>query len=424
MKRKLALWGLMMMVGWTFVRADEVRAFVGAKLIDGTGAEPMENAVMVVEAGRVVAVGDAGQVAVPAGARVVDVRGKVIMPGLINAHGHVGMSVGLKAGDFSRENVLRDLRINARYGVTTVVSLGGGGQPSIDVRNEQNQPRLDRARLFVAGQVVTGSTPMEAMAVVDENRRVGVDFIKIKVDGDTGSAQRMAPEVFSAVIDHAHQLGLPVASHLYYLEDARALVAAGTDMIAHSIRDQIVDEAFITMVKEAGVYYCPTLMRDVSTFIYESEPAFLEDPFFRREVGEDVLAELRDPARQVRIKHSRSAQTNKVALRVAWANLKKLADAGVPIVMGTDSGPPSRFVGYFEHLEMEMMAREAGLEPMQVIVAATGVAARELKLAEVGTLEEGKWADFLVLAEDPLVDMAHTRSLESVWIAGNRVPEK
>lgn len=399
-------------------------AFVGAKIIDGSGALPIEDGIMIVRGGRIVEVGAVGEVAVPKGARVVDVQGKVIIPGLINGHGHVGRTEGLQGGRYSKENVLRDLQLNARYGVTTVVSLGGDELPSIEIREAEGEDDLDRARLLVAGQVVTGETPAKAKAVVDFNEQTGVDFIKLKVDGKEGSSQRMAPEVFTAVIDHAHALGLPVAAHLYYLEDARALVAAGADYIAHSIRDQLVDDEFVAKVKEAGVYYCPTLMRDVSTFVYEAEADFFADPFFLKEVAPELLASLRDPVRQERVRADRTAQANKIALGVALKNLKKLADAGVPIVMGTDGGPPGRFQGYFEHLEMEMMVRDAGISPMQVIVAATGGAARALNLEEVGTLEEGKWADFVVLAKDPLEDIANTRSLESVWIAGNRVPEK
>lgn len=411
-------------VGTPARSSAEVTAFVGAKIIDGTGSIPIERGVLVIRDGRIVAVGGVGDVAVPANAETVNVSGKVIMPGMINGHGHVGRTEGLKGGKFSRENVLRDLRLNALYGVTTVVSLGGDEQPSVEIRDAQNSTTLDRARLLVAGDVVTGQTSGEAITMVDENAQAGVDFIKIKVDGDAGSSQRMAEDVFTAVISYAHGRGLPVAAHLYYLDDARALVAAGVDCIAHSIRDRVVDDAFIAQAKKAGVYYCPTLMRDVSTFVYESEPEFFRDPFFLREVDTDLLEQLRDPERQAQIRNNQRAQANKAALQIAFTNLKKLVDAGVPIVMGTDGGPPGRFQGYFEHLEMALMVEEAGLTPMQVIVSATGGAAKALKLPDVGTLETGKWADFVVLTKDPLADINHTRSLESVWIAGNRVPKK
>ncbi|MDB4474047.1 amidohydrolase family protein [Opitutaceae bacterium] len=397
-------------------------AFVSAKIIDGTGAAPIERGILVIRDGRISAVGEVGKVKEPQGAVQVDVSGKVIMPGLINGHGHIGGTVGLQGNRYSRENVLRDLRLNARYGVTTVASLGGDEAASVAIREAEKTLSLDRARLRVAGPVVVGKEPEAAMIMVSENIDLGVDFIKIKVDGAVGSRQRMSKEVFTKVTGYSQARGVPVASHLYYLDDARELVAAGVDYIAHSIRDRIVDDAFIAQAKAAEVYYCPTLMRDVSTYIYESEPEFFADPLFLAEMGPGILDQLRDPKRQASIRSNQRAQANKEALRVALVNLKKLADADVPIVMGTDGGPPGRFQGYFEHLEMEMMVEQAGLSPMQVIVAATGGAAGSLQLTEVGTLEPGKWADFIVLAADPLVDIANTRSFESVWIAGNQVP--
>ena len=108
------------------------------------------------------------------------------------------------------------------------------------------------------------------------------------------------------------------------------------------------------------------------------------------------------------------------ALEIATRNLKRLSDAGVGIAFGTDTGPPGRFQGYFEHLELELMVK-AGLTPMQALTAATGGAARCLKLDRLGTLEPGAWADLLVLARNPLEDIRNTRSLESVWIKGERL---
>jgi imidazolonepropionase-like amidohydrolase len=107
-------------------------------------------------------------------------------------------------------------------------------------------------------------------------------------------------------------------------------------------------------------------------------------------------------------------------LPMAQKNLKRLADAGVPIGFGTDSGPPGRFPGYFEHWELELMV-QAGLTPMQAIQAATGNAARFLRQPDLGTLEAGKCADFLVLARNPLEDIRNTRTLESVYLGGDRV---
>ena len=399
-----------------------VVAFVGARIIDGTGAGAIDDAVIVVREGRIEAVGPSGSVDIPSGAERVDLTGRIIIPGLINAHGHVGDTRGLESGHYSEANVLRQLALYARYGITTINSLGGDGPEGIRVRDAQNTPTLNRARLYAAGAVVTGDTPDAARQMVEENAAMNVDFIKIRVDDNLGTATKMTPEIFAAVIEAAHDRGLRVASHLYYLEDAKALLRSGTDFVAHSVRDRDVDTQLIDLLTERDVCYSPTLTREISTFVYEDVPEFFEDPFFLKEAAPADLEVLKQPERQQRIRESRSAQQYKRALEVALRNLKLLVDGGATIAFGTDTGPAARFQGYFEHMELALMA-DAGLSPMQILVSATGDAARCLGLDDVGTLERGKWADFVVLTEDPLVDILNSRSIESVWIAGNRVPE-
>jgi len=171
------------------------------------------------------------------------------------------------------------------------------------------------------------------------------------------------------------------------------------------------------------VCYTPTLAREVTTFVYEDVPDFFEDPFFLAETDPAVLAQLRDPERQARVRDSPSAQRYKQALVQAEANVKTLSDAGVTIAMGTDTGPPGRFQGFYEHTELALMA-EAGMTPAEILIAATGDAARCIRRDDIGTLETGKWADFVVLGADPLADVANLREIESVWIAGNRVPDR
>ena len=108
----------------------------------------------------------------------------------------------------------------------------------------------------------------------------------------------MAPEVYRAVIDEAHHRGLRVASHMFYLEDAKSLLRAGSDFIAHSVRDKDVDDEFVSLLKQRDVCYCPTFTREISTFIYESTPAFFKDPFFLREADRGLMKELQEPERQ------------------------------------------------------------------------------------------------------------------------------
>jgi imidazolonepropionase-like amidohydrolase len=163
-------------------------------------------------------------------------------------------------------------------------------------------------------------------------------------------------------------------------------------------------------------------MREVSTFVYESTPDFFSDPLFLAHANREWVATLQQPDRQAATRASASAQRYKAALDVASRNVKRLSDAGVPIAMGTDTGPTGRFQGYFELMELELLVK-AGLTPRQALLTATSDAARCLKVdADLGTLQAGRWADFVVLDADPLANISNIRRIDSVWIAGNRVP--
>jgi imidazolonepropionase-like amidohydrolase len=398
-----------------------VKAFVGARIIDGAGKPVIENAALIVRDGIVGAVGPASEVKPPAGAQTINLAGKFIIPGLISTHVHVSDVQGLRPPAYTGENTMRQLGVFARYGVTTVLSLGGEKEPAFKARDAQNMPSLDRARIYLAGDVIAAKTPEEARQMVARVAAAKPDIIKIRVDDNLGATAKMPPEVYRAVIDEAHQRGLRVAVHLFYLEDAKDLLRAGVDFIAHSVRDKEIDDEFISLMKKREIPYCPTLTRELSAFVYESTPPFFSDPFFLREADRDVVAQLQEPQRQEAMRKSVPAQRYKAALTVALRNLKKAADAGLLVVMGTDAGAyANRFQGYFEHLEMEMMA-EAGLTPAQILRAGAGDAARALRVERIGAITKGSWADFVVLERDPLKDIRNTRGVASVWIAGNQV---
>lgn len=391
--------------------------FTGARIIDGNGNDPIEDGVLAISDGKIVVVGDSKSVDIPEGANIVDISGKTIMPGIINGHGHVGDTKGIDGGHYSAQNVADNLTMYARYGVTTVVSLGGDQYSAEPFRAVNDTLPAPGARLFIAGEIITGDTPEEALQVIDRNDQMGVDFMKIRVDDHLGNATKMREEVFNAIINRSHELGYLIATHMYYLEDARKLLEAGSDILAHSVRDLPVDDSFIDLMKLKEASYCPTLTRELSTFVYGDTAFFFEDPFFMMGYGQNIIEPLLDPERQLKVRESKSAMTYENQLPVAMGNLKVLSDAGVPIVFGTDSGVPTRFMGYFEHLELEMMV-DAGMTPMEVIVSATSNPAKYMGLPDIGGLEVGNWADFLVLDANPLDDIRNTREISSIFIGG------
>ena len=234
---------------------SDVTAFVGADIWDGTGSEMVSNGVILVEGGRIREAGSESEVVIPSGSQIEDLSGRTIVPGLINTHGHVGGVLGLESGHYNRDNLIRQLRLYADYGITTVNSLGGDGSEGKLLRDEQAVSDLNRARLYIAGEVITGTTREEVLEVLSENAELGVDWMKIRVDDNLGSTLKMSEELYSVIIDTSHELGFRLASHLFYLEDAKGLLRAGTDFIAHSVRDVAVDEEFLSLLRQSGICY-------------------------------------------------------------------------------------------------------------------------------------------------------------------------
>jgi imidazolonepropionase-like amidohydrolase len=191
--------------------------------------------------------------------------------------------------------------------------------------------------------------------------------------------------------------------------------------MAHSVRDREVDDALIKTLKEKNAFAVATLTREESTFIYAEPPAFLDDPFFAQRVDPEVIKALKDPAWGKKVKSDPDFKKYAGQLKMGQKNLKKLFDAGVKVAFGTDSGPPARFQGFFEHRELELMV-QAGLTPAQALQTATLNAAQCLRVEkEFGTLEKGKRADLIVLDADPLENILNTRKINQVWIGGREV---
>ena len=410
-------------------------------LIDGSGGPPLFNATVVVIGERIVLIGEGGTLEVSPGAEIVDGKGKTLVPGIINLHGHIGLTKGLSQSQeyYSRASVIDNLLIYARYGVTTTTSMGTDLDLVIGVRDEIDRGSLPgHARVITAlqgftirdgypthvpgvkGLAIEVSSANEARNHVDRLADSGAQLVKMWVDGHHGSFEKLGTEICQAIIEQAHDRGLLAAAHLYELSDAKRLAEAGLDLIVHSVRDAEVDRGLIRRLLARGITYAPTLTREQSTFVYADSPAWLEDPFFASRVDSSVIQGLKTTMRENQSKDPEQ-EINRENFRMAMRNLKKLSDAGVKIGFGTDTGPPARFAGYFEHWEAELMV-EAGLTPMQVIVAYSKNASEGLGIdRDFGTLAEGKVADMILLNSNPLVSIRNLRDIHTVYVGGRAV---
>jgi imidazolonepropionase-like amidohydrolase len=347
-------------------------ALVNGTLMDGTGAAPLADAVVVIRDKRIVGVGTRAAVTIPSGAQIIDVQGATILPGLINTHVHRG---------YSEQN----LQTWAQAGVTTVRDLGTSPAPdTFAIRDALIQdPR--NARLVAAGPMLTvqGGYPMvpwgmqglviasEQDAIVKVNQLLddGADVIKIALE--SGSTFKRQIPVLSkaeaaAIVKTAHARGTRVSAHVTAAEDLERVLDAGVDDIAHMPYDHVSDELIARIVK-ARLHWIPTL--ELWQHVGVSDAPILD-------------------------------------------NLRRFVAAGGQVALGTDyAGYAAQFELGMPLSEMEAM-QKAGMTPMQIILAGTRNAAVVCSLdRELGSLEVGKVADVLVVKGNPLQDL---RALASV----------
>ena len=380
--------------------AQGVVAYEGGRVIVGNG-DVIENGTLVVEQGRLAAVGDGDTVEVPAGAERVDLTGRTVMPAIVDTHVHLR--------ETNRDDLVEDLQHKAYYGVGVVLSLGrGSNEFDFAVRDEVIP---NAARYRTVGRGITApepgrtevpywiSTEAEARAAVQELASQNVGMVKIWVDDRNGQFEKLTPELYGAVIDEAHQQGLRVTAHIFTLEDAKGLLRAGLDAFAHGIRNMDADDEVVDLFRERPqVVLAPNL----------PNPGVATDlSWLSGTIPPDRLAQM-----QAQSADNPEAQE---AFGIQARNLARLNAEGVTIALATDGG-----AGWSAHGEMEDMVR-AGMSPADVLVAATGNSAALLELDDVGTLETGKSADFVVLEANPLDDITNTRRIVDVYLRGDAV---
>jgi imidazolonepropionase-like amidohydrolase len=400
--------------------AAQITALAHVTLIDGSGGPPKTDVTIVMENGRISDILPAASFAPPDGAEIIDATGRFVVPGIINAHGHVGPP--------PRDPQLRQY---ALYGVTTTTSMYFDQDDIVEFKAKQAAGNLHGARIltvkyrFMSPPFIPGSevkTPEEARTKVDEIVAHGADFVKVWIDAGNGRFPKLSREFCAAVLDQARRHGKITMAHVFEYADAKMIVDEGVNILAHNVRDAVIDDDFIATLKRRNVTVISTLAREEAMFAFADAPAYLDTPFFQRGLSAERLAQLRTTKRDEQRNDPKQAFYRR-AFETDKINLKKLVDAGVRIAFGTDSGGDlNRFFiqGFFEHRQMELM-RDAGLTPMQIIQSFSKNASEALGIdRDFGVLAAGKAADLLVLAKNPVEDITNMRGIEAVYLGGKR----
>ena len=437
----------------TGLAADaKTTAYVGATLFDGTGVDPVVNAVVLVEGERIARVGKRSEVPLPDDANIVDLTGKWIVPGLVDAHIHFFQSAGLYTRPdivdrrtqrpyaeemvFINEQLDETFRRHLASGTTAVVDVGGpywNFEVREKTRNMTLAPRtavagplistVSRPQMDIGDPPIVKATSAEAArAMVQDQLRYAPDLVKIWyiVSSDGDYTDNL--ELVRATIEEAHSGGVRVAVHATSLEAARASVEAGADILVHSVSDQPVDQEFVELVKQRGTIYTTTLIvREGYAEVLGGQVDLLD---VERRLGDpDVIktwSELYGPGDNEALRASGARRTERLEhqMPIMQANLKAMHDGGAIVAAGTDAGNIGTLHGPSIHRELRLMV-EAGLSPREVLIAATRNAAQVFASEpEFGTLESGKLADLLILNANPLEDIANLERIDRVVKGG------
>ena len=413
-------------------------AIVGAQLIDGSGGPPVADAVVMVRDGRVHAAGPRDTTEIPEGAEVVDATGKTIIPGLVDLHAHY------RAPRSAAEQALRS---QLYYGVTTTRSVGSDSPESVALMLEAHAGRPDLPRAFTAGlgfsypegfnsgSTNTPTTEEEARAMVREQAALGIHFTKMWINAVAEPNRKIPPEIRAAIVDESIKNGLIPIAHINEESDGLQLLEVGLNEFLHStvrtfgpgagvpMDDPEPSQAFLDLCLEKDCGFAPTLSVSQNAWHFAEHPELLDDPQLRAVMNPAALERFSDPETRASIVEAEGFEDRKAAFRQLQDFVKTVHDAGIEVALGTDSGTGNVPMGWGTHHELELYI-EAGLTPMETLVAATATGAGRMPPvgeADFGTLTAGKSADLIVLNADPLTDIRNTLEIDRVMLRGEWV---
>jgi imidazolonepropionase-like amidohydrolase len=431
-------------------------AIVGATVVHPSrdrAAALSRDTTVIREGGTIRALGPAASTPVPAGAQVIDGRGKWVIPGLVDAHVHFFQSGNLytrpDVADFNawmpyaKEVARNTARLPATFkvwlasGVTSVVDIGGpmwnfevraaakglAAAPRVHVAGPLIS-MVDRPQLDLGDPpIVKVTSPAQARALVRRELEHKPDFIKVWYIHRPGDDLGAQEAIVRATAEEAHRAGVRLAVHATELEVAKSALRAGADYLVHSVDDAPLDDEFLALTKRNHALYCPTLFV-IMGYRYALSNTWEPTAAERRRADPEILAAMHDldripkamiPERVAKL----MANPPKVEpSAIALANLKRVHDAGIPIAMGTDAGNIGTLHGPSVFREMTLM-QEAGLTPLEVLRAATlgGAIAMGMERT-LGEVEAGRAADLVILDADPLADVRNLERIDRVIRAG------
>ena len=416
--------------------------FEGGRLLIGDASPVIERGAFLVDGGRIRAVGAAGTVAAPPGARRVDLTGRTVMPAMVNVHVHLGYEgyTSWGAANHTAANVHDHLLREAFYGVAATTTVGSS--PTAQVLAFQRAQRAGASPgasrlLFMPGiappeggpdhilreatealhVVHEVTTPAEARTAVRGMAAQGLGHVKIWVDDRNGTYPKLAPDVYEAVIDEAHTRKMVVHAHAIQADDQKAVLAAGADVLVHMVQRQSLDDALLGLVKAKRPYW--------ATVIGLGDPTALctPDPFFEQAVPPSVVARIRATTERRPLVPSCGPLPATAADRERQMaiNFPRMLAAGARVVLATDTGiQPGHTFGSGEHVELARWV-QLGMTPADAIVAATSRPAALMGQQDLGALAAGKRASFIVLEANPLENILHTRRIVDVYLDGLRI---
>lgn len=414
-----------------------VIAIIGATVIDGTGAEPAKNTV-VIRGDRIETV--ASKVELPAGARIINADGMTLTPGLFDLHTHLPYATsGGMPGDWPK-----NLKAYLYCGVTSVVDFGTYAETFEPMRRLIRTGVVEAPRISLAARMTTPgghgaeggrgdffslevSTAREARAAVRRLLPYRPDVIKVFTDGwRYGAAPDMTSmneDTLTALVDEAHKNGLKVLTHTVTLEKAKIAARAGVDVIAHGVGDKNADEELFKLMKAKGTTYAPTLA------VYEPRGRDILTPLLNTVLEPAVKAAIDPPLvapRNPPMQPAPGSVENGDSPRLRrWAMLQNntaaLRKAGIAFGVGTDSGVTGTHHGWATLRELQLLVA-GGLTPLEAITAATGNAARAIRVdGERGTIAPGKLADLVLIAGEPHKNIGDIEKISRVFLGGREL---